>query len=411
MNRDIFEDLFVLEMANNHWGDVERGLRIISDFARIVRFNNMRAAIKLQFRDVDHFIHQDYRHRTDVRYIKKTLDTRMSKADYATLVNAVRKSGCIPSATPFDEASVDLCVELGVPIIKLASSDLNDWFLIEKIAKTRKPVIASTGGSSLKDADDLVTFFANRNIPLALNHCVSLYPSKDNELEMNQIDFLKNRYPNNTIGFSTHECTDWSSSMLIAYAKGARTFERHIDIDADGVPVSPYCSKPEQIDGWFKTFHKAQDMCGGSGSIKRIPPEKEVKYLDGLVRGVYARRDLPEGYVLNQERIDDDVYLAVPLLQGQISCRELMAGEMLLQPVARDQPMMIDTIDSPYAYNDRLKQTIYKRGLPVGENEIQGIRVAAGGQQRELAAVGCGQLGAGLPVEPSAALATGRVAP
>ncbi len=363
MNRDIFEDLFVLEMANNHWGKVERGLKIIHDFARIVRFNNARAAIKLQFRDVDHFIHQDYRRRTDVRYIKKTLDTRLSKADYAVLVGAIRKSGCIPSATPFDEASVDLCVELGLPIIKLASSDLNDWFLIEKIAKTRKPVIASTGGSSLKDADDLVTFFANRNIPLALNHCVSLYPSKDNELEMNQIDFLKNRYPNNTIGFSTHECTDWSSSMLIAYAKGARTFERHIDVEADGVPVSPYCSKPEQIDAWFKAFHKAQEMCGNSGATKRIPPEKEIQYLDNLVRGVYAKRDLPEGYVLTHEKIEEDVYLAVPLQKGQISCRELMSGEMLLAPVAKDQPILIDAIDSPYAYNDRLKQLIYNRGL------------------------------------------------
>jgi N-acetylneuraminate synthase len=376
MNRDIFEDLFVLEMANNHWGDVQRGLRIISDFARIVRFNNVRAAIKLQFRDVDHFIHQDYRHRTDVRYIKKTLDTRLSKADYATLVNAVRKSGCIPSATPFDEASVDLCVELGIPIIKLASSDLNDWFLIEKIAKTRRPVIASTGGSSLKDADDLVTYFANRNIPLALNHCVSLYPSKDNELEMNQIDFLKNRYPNNTIGFSTHECTDWSSSMLIAYAKGARTFERHIDIEADGVPVSPYCSKPEQIDSWFKAFQKAQEMCGNSGATKRIPPEREIQYLDGLVRGVYARRDLPEGYVLTHEKIEEDVYLAVPLLKGQLSCRELMSGEMLLAPTAKDQPITIDTIDSPYAYNDRLKQLIYKRGLNA-ETEVSPSRQLA----------------------------------
>src|ERR1700719_4657374 len=191
MNRDIFEDLFVLEMTNNHLGSLERGLKIAEQHARIVRFNNVRAAIKLQFRDVDSFIHQDFRRRAGVRYIKKTLDTRMSKADYATLVNAVRKIGCIPSATPFDEASVALCVELGIPIIKLASSDLNDWFLIEKIAKTRKPVIASTGGSSLKDADDLVTFFANRNIPLALNHCVSIYPSEDHELELNQVDFLR----------------------------------------------------------------------------------------------------------------------------------------------------------------------------------------------------------------------------
>jgi len=205
VNRDIFDELFVLELANNHWGSLERGLKIITDFSRIVRFNNVRASIKLQFRDVDNFIHRDFRDRTDIRYIKKTLDTKMTEDDYATLVKAVRQSGCIPMATPFDEKSVNLCVELGIPIIKIASSDLNDWFLIEKIADTRKPVIVSTGGSSLKDIDDLVIFFENRNVPLAINHCVSLYPSEDSELEMNQIDYLKNRYPNHVIGFSTHE--------------------------------------------------------------------------------------------------------------------------------------------------------------------------------------------------------------
>lgn len=205
VNRDIFDELFVLELANNHWGSLERGLKIITDFSRIVRFNNVRASIKLQFRDVDNFIHRDFRDRADIRYIKKTLDTKMTEDDYATLVKAVRQSGCIPMATPFDEKSVNLCAELGIPIIKIASSDLNDWFLIEKIADTRKPVIVSTGGSSLKDIDDLVIFFENRNVPLAINHCVSLYPSEDSELEMNQIDYLKNRYPNHVIGFSTHE--------------------------------------------------------------------------------------------------------------------------------------------------------------------------------------------------------------
>ena len=195
----IFEELFVLELANNHWGNIERGLQIITDFSRIVRFNNVKAAIKLQLRDVDSFVHPAYVNNEEIRYIKKTIDTKMSTDGFMTLVRHIRKSGCIPMATPFDENSVDLCSELGLDIIKLASSDINDWVLIEKIAKTRKPVIASTGGSSLKDLDDLVKFFKNRNIPLALNHCVSIYPSEDNELELNQIDFLRNRYPNNTI--------------------------------------------------------------------------------------------------------------------------------------------------------------------------------------------------------------------
>ncbi len=235
INRDIFEELFVLELANNHLGRLERGKRIVTDFAKVVRYNNVRSAIKLQLRDVEKFIHNSYRHRTDVRYIKKTLDTKMAHDELAELSEFIRRSGCIPMATPFDEASVDLCIELDIPLLKLASSDINDWVLIEKIASTRKPVIASTGGSSLKDVDDLVTFFGNRRIPLALNHCVSLYPSEDYELDLNQIDFLRDRYTGTTIGFSTHEYHDWSSSMMMAYAKGARTFERHIDIDADGI--------------------------------------------------------------------------------------------------------------------------------------------------------------------------------
>ncbi len=356
---DIFDELFVLEVANNHLGDVQRGLKIISNYAQVVRFNNVRAAIKLQLRDVDRFIHKDFRGRDDIRYIKKTLDTRLRPEDYAAMVKAIREASCIPMVTPFDESSVDFCCELGIPILKLASSDCNDWILIEKIAKTKKPVIVSTGGSSLKDIDDLVTFFGNRHIPLAINHCVSLYPSEDSEIELNQIDYLRSRYPKHTIGFSTHEYHDWTSSMLMAYAKGARTFERHVDIQTEGMTVSPYCSLPEQVDAWFKAFHHAKRMCGAPGSQKRLPPQKEVSYLDSLVRGVYAKRDLPVGHVLQ----DADVYLAIPLQQGQISCRELMRGEVILKATPKDQPILIDAIDSPYANIPSLTDLIYHRGL------------------------------------------------
>ncbi|MDR0735676.1 MAG: N-acetylneuraminate synthase family protein [Zoogloeaceae bacterium] len=355
----IFEDLFVLELANSHWGRIERGLKIITDFSRIVRFNNVKAAIKLQFRDVDTFIHKDYRQNQEIRYIKKTMDTRLARKDYAILVEAIRKGGCIPMATPFDEQSVEQCVEQGVDIIKIASSDINDWVLIEKIAVARRPVIVSTGGSSLKSIDDLVKFFANRNIPLAINHCVSLYPSEDHELELNQIDFLKARYPENIIGFSSHEYHDWHTTVSIAYAKGARTFERHIDIEADGIPVSPYCSLPHQIDEWFKAYKKAVAICGAPGTQKRVPPEREILYLDSLVRGVYARKSLVCGQMLKA----DDIYFAIPLQKGQISCRELMHDERLLRDIAIDQPIMIDDIDSPYAENAELKALIYRRGI------------------------------------------------
>ncbi|WP_374435391.1 N-acetylneuraminate synthase family protein [Inhella sp.] len=358
-----FSDLFVLELANNHWGRVERGLAIIKAFAQVVRFNNVKAAIKLQFRDVDHFISPNFKGREDLRYIKKTEATKLERHEYATLVDAIREQGCIPMATAFDEASVDLCEEFDLPIIKVASSDLNDWFLLERIAKTRRPVIVSTGGSSEKDIDDLVSFFGKRHIPLSLNHCVSLYPSEDDELELNQIDYLRKRYPELVIGYSTHEYQDWQSSMLISYAKGARTWERHIDIEADGIPVSPYCSLPQQVDTWFKAYHKARQMCGANGGSKRIPSRREVEYLDQLVRGVYLKRDLPAGYEFHHQSIDRDFVLAIPLQKGQLSCREIMNGQVTARELKAGQALMVDDLSGPYANTPALRELIYNRGI------------------------------------------------
>lgn len=362
MKADIFEDLFVLEMTNNHLGSLERGIEIVQQHAKIVRFNNVRAAIKLQFRDIDNFVHKDFRHRNDIRYIRRVSETWMSKEDYYVLVEAIKKSGCMPMATPFDEKSVDLCVEFGMPIIKIASADSNDWLLIEKIAKTKKPVIVSIGGTSLKDIDDMVTFFENRSIPMAINHCVAAYPHEDSECELNQIEFLRERYPGHTIGFSTHEHGDWHSSVMMSYAKGARTFERHIDIKTEDAPVAKYSSLPHQIDEWFKAFHKAKEMCGAPGTQRKFPMQKETDYLDSYIRGVYARKDLKPGELLTE----DDIYMAIPLQKGQISSRELMLGKYGHKMIAEcraDQPLTIDMIDTPYAENPELRELIHQRGL------------------------------------------------
>ncbi|MDR3642618.1 MAG: N-acetylneuraminate synthase family protein [Candidatus Doudnabacteria bacterium] len=362
MQRDIFEDLFVLEMASNHLGSLDRALKIVEQHSKIVRFNNVRAAIKLQFRDVDNFVHKNFTDRKEIRYIRRTLETKMSKEDYGVLVEAIKKSGCIPMATPFDEKSVDLCVEFNMPIIKVASADSNDWMLLEKIASTKKPVIVSVGGLSLKDMDDMVTFFEHRNTTLAINHCVAAYPHEDSECELDQIDFLKNRFPDHTIGLSTHEYHDWYSSLLIAYGKGARTFERHIDIDEGGAEVAKYSSLPEQIDVWFRAYNKAREMCGTAKTERRVPLERESKYLDGYIRGVYAKHDLKKGDILMEE----DIYMAIPLQKGQISSRELMLGKYghkMIADCKADEPIKIDIIDTPYAHNEELKKTIYGRGL------------------------------------------------
>ena len=357
MNRqdEIFLDLFVLEGACNHLGNVQRGLKIIREYAKIVRYNNVKAAFKLQLRDMDTFVHKDFRDRQDIRYVKKQMDVRMSRNDYRTLAAEIKHQGMILCFTCFDESSVDFAMEMDVQIMKIASSDILDWGMAEKVASTKLPTIASTGGSSLQDVDNLVKFFKNRNIPLAINSCCAIYPTPDEDLELNQLDFLRNRYPDNVIGLSTHEWGDWYTSISIAVAKGARTFERHIDLDLDGVPVAPYCSLPHEIDIWFKAHAKAKAMCGAPGTQKRVPPQNEIKYLDALVRGAYAFKDLPVGHTIQR----DDIYLAVPLQRKQLSCREFILGETLIKDIKKDEPLTTDHIDIIPA----LAESIRQRGL------------------------------------------------
>ena len=117
------------------------------------------------------------------------------------------------------------------------------------------------------------------------------------------------------------------------------------------------------MDIWFKSYWKAVEMCGYAGIQKRIPPKDEIQYLDALVRGVYAKRDLKKGEILNNESINEDIYLAVPLQKGQMSCREIMNGEVLLQDIKKDSPITIDMIDTPYAQNSPIKNLILNRGL------------------------------------------------
>jgi N-acetylneuraminate synthase len=151
--------------------------------------------------------------------------------------------------------------------------------------------------------------------------------------------------------------------MLIAYAKGARTFERHIDTPMDGYNMQIYNSTSEQIDIWFKAYHKAIEMCGGSPDQKRRNSEKEIKYLDALVRGVYAKKNIAKGYIVKNEEFEEYFYLAVPLHKGQLSVREIKNGEVFTSNIKKDEKILIDHIDSPYAKVDSLKKLIYNRGI------------------------------------------------
>jgi len=307
-----------LEMANNHMGSVEHGLRIIREFGAVIRdFTEFRFAFKLQYRDLDTFVHPAYKGRSDIKYVKRFEETRLTDSDFQALIAEMRVQGFTPMCTPFDEASVDRIALHGIDIIKIASCALTDWPLLEKIASADKPIIASTAGSNLDDIDRVVSFFMHRDKKLSLMHCVSEYPTPSERFHLNQIDLLRERYPHIPIGYSTHEQPDSTVPIQIAIGKGAQLFEKHVGVPTPEWPLNDYSATPQQVRGWLQAAREALQYCGPSGE-RVTGGQKERDSLDALSRGVYVRNDVPAGKALT----NDDVFFAFPPEPGQVLAQD-----------------------------------------------------------------------------------------
>lgn len=313
-----FDKLFIFEMANNHMGDVEHGIRVIREFGEAAKEFDFNFAFKLQYRDLDTFIHPDFRERMDIKYVKRFSETRLSEQDFLKLKEEMGKNGFRAICTPFDEASVGKIEEHGFDMLKIASCSFTDWPLLERIAQTKLPIIASTAGASLESIDAVVSFLEHRDKEFALMHCVGEYPTRKENLQLNQIRFLRERYPEITVGYSTHESPDETDAVKIAIGEGARIFERHVGIKTEKYGINGYSSTPEQAKKWLESAKEAY-VIAGIGGEKTEVTQKEKEDLRGLQRGVFAKAPLKAGERLTTE----NTFLAIPNEKGQMVANDL----------------------------------------------------------------------------------------
>lgn len=317
-NLKSLEPMFVFEMANNHMGDVAHGLRIIKEMHEIRKGFDFNFAVKLQYRDLDTFIHPDYKTRTDFKYVKRFTETRLSSSECKALKDQMTGLGFVTICTPFDETSVSLVEEHDFDIIKVASCSFTDWPLLERIVKSDKPIIASTAGASLEDIDKVVSFLDHRGKDFALMHCVGEYPTPDAHLHLNQIRLLKQRYPHVIIGFSTHEGPDNVEGVKMAIAAGAAILEKHVGVPTEQHPLNAYSASPEHVRRWLAAARSAFESCGVSSS-RPVFSETELAGLRSLRRGVFAKRPMKKG-----ERIDmADVFFAMPTFEDQLTANDI----------------------------------------------------------------------------------------
>lgn len=320
VNSSSKKPLVIFEMANNHMGDLEHGLRIVDAFGAVAdRFRDpFEFAFKLQYRDLDSFIHPDFRDRADLKHIKRFQETRLDEGAFLQLLARFEQRGFRKVCTPFDERSVDLVERHGFQWIKVASCSLGDWPLMERVAQSTLPILLSTAGSSWDTLDRVVSFFEHRSRETTLLHCVGEYPTAAGSMQLNQIQRLKERYGNHPVGLSSHEDPGDTRTVQMALAMGATVLEKHVGIQTAGHALNAYSCDPGQIAAWLGAARDALDALG-AGQGRHTPSGTERDSLRGLRRGVYARQALAPG-----ERIDpDQVFLAMPAAEGQLTANDL----------------------------------------------------------------------------------------
>ncbi len=315
---DLFTSpLFVLEMANNHMGDVEHGLRIVRELGAVCRKYPFRVAVKLQYRHLDTLIHPDFAARTDIKYIKRFSETRLSWEQYRRLADEIRAQGMLAMCTPFDEASVGIIEQGGIEVLKIASCSCTDWPLLERAVLTELPMVVSTAGVPTEELDHVVAFLRNRGKQFALMHCVAEYPTPVAGLELNQIDVLRARYPGVPVGYSTHEDPSLLTPVALAVAKGCLVFEKHVGVRTEQHALNDYSATPAQIDGWLAAAAEAYAACGRTDG-RTEPTAKEAESLFSLRRGVYLRRPVAAG----QRLTEADVLFALPTQPGHLTAND-----------------------------------------------------------------------------------------
>lgn len=158
----------------------------------------------------------DYRHKLE-----------FSKDNYNEIDSYCKKKGIIWFASCWDEDSVDFIEQFDPPCHKIPSAGLTDKGLLEHIRDKNKPIILSTGMSTLEQINKAVEILGSDN--LIILHCVSTYPAKPEELNLSAIQTLKQRFPHIPIGYSGHEVS--LAPSIMAAVLGAHVVERHITLD------------------------------------------------------------------------------------------------------------------------------------------------------------------------------------
>ena len=310
---------FIAEIGNNHNGDYFLAKRTIEEAVK-----SGADAVKFQKRFIDEVFAKELQEKPQTKdqifgktYGEYRRALELDMENFLKLKDYSQKLGTIFFATPFDQKSADFLEEVGMDVYKIASFDVSNLPLLEHVAKKGKPMFLSSGMHSMEELDEAVKAILKYNNQLIIKHCVSVYPTSDEYLNLNTIPFLRERYKPLPIGYSGHE--KGFLPTLAAITLGAKSVERHLTLDKNlpGPDHATVSVNPEEFKHMVDSTRRIEKAMGKSGKFLF---EAEMPTRDKHSKSIVAKTHIPAGTIVKAEMLSckSPGYGLKPRMLGEI---------------------------------------------------------------------------------------------
>lgn len=295
-------NFIIAEIGNNHNGKLELAKKSVVSAAQLGA-----DAVKFQRRDVDEVFTKEMQAmpQTNSRSLGATYgeyrrNQELTDDGLRETKKLAHSLGMAFFVTPFDLKSAKILAGIGMDAWKISSFDLNHRPLLEFVAKQNQPIFFSTGMATLEEMDEAVNTILKFNKQLIINHCVSIYPTPDKDLNLGVIPVLREKYPSIPIGYSGHEIG--FIPTIAAVALGACAVERHFTLDKSlpGPDHSTVSLDPPEFGEMVRQIRRIERAVADK---RKYIHESEVRHRNKHGKSIVSKIKIPAGTLITADML------------------------------------------------------------------------------------------------------------
>lgn len=292
----------IAEVGHNHQGKLDQALELIRAAS-----NAGASAVKFQKRDnhsmfTPAMYNEPYNSENSFgsTYGLHRDALEFGVDEYKICIDEAHKMNIIFFATAFDFKSADFLESLNIPLYKIASGDLTNLPLLEYVANFRKPMIISTGGSNFEMIEAAVKTIRNIHNNFAILQCTASYPADFKQLNLRVIEKLRERYPENVIGYSGHD--NGIAMSTAAFTLGARIIEKHFTLNrALKGTDHAFSLEPQGLSKLVRDLRRSSEALGDG---VKVIYENEQAPMRKMRKMIVSNRFLPSGTKISRDDLE-----------------------------------------------------------------------------------------------------------